>query len=96
MAVSIHRPAGILHELADNGFGIVVVAVTETSEGAHGNDVAVASHHRDGLQEMLALVTIHDDTTLGLELPCTGIDVEDNDIHTEVHGSLLGGETRAQ
>ena len=88
--------AAVLHELLHDGLGIVVVAVGEACEGADGDDVAVAAHHRDGLQEMLALIAVHDDTALSLEFPCTGIDIEYDDIHAEVHGSLLCGEARAQ
>ena len=34
--------------------------------------------------------------TLCFQFPGTGIDVEHDDIHAEVHGGLLGGEARAQ
>ena len=45
---------------------------------------------------MFTLVAIHDYTTLSLQLPCTSIHIEHDDIHAEVHCCLLGRETCAQ
>ena len=45
---------------------------------------------------MLTLVTVHDDTTLGLQFPGTGIHIEHDDIHAQVHSRLLSAETGAQ
>ena len=93
---SHHRTAAILHELVDYGLCIVIFAVLESCEGAHGNDVAVACHHWDGFEQVLALVTVHDDATLGFQFPCTSIHIEHDDVHTQVHGSFLRAEARAQ
>ena len=88
--------AAVLHELLHDGLGIVVVAVGEACEGADGDDVAVARHDGDGLEQVLAFVAVHDDAALGLEFPGTLVDVEHDDVHAEVHGSLLCGEACAE
>ena len=58
--------AAVLHELVDDGLGIIVVAVFQTGKAAHTDEVAETSHHRYGLQQVLALVTIHDNATFCL------------------------------
>ena len=45
---------------------------------------------------MFAFVAVHDDTALGLQFPRSLIDVEHDDVHAEIHGRLLGGQTGAQ
>ena len=88
--------AAVLLELMIDRLGIVVVAVGEACEGTDADDVAVAAHHGDGLQQMLALVAVHDDATFRLQLPRPCIDVEHDDVHAKVHGCLLRREARAQ
>ena len=90
------RPARVFHKLVDDGLCVVVVAVLQPCKRTHGDDVAVAAHHRDGFQQMLALVAVHDHAAFRLQLPCTGIDVKHNDVHAQVHGRLLSRQTRAQ
>ena len=60
------RLATILDELVEHRLGIVVLTVGKTSKRAYTNHIAIAAHNRDGLQQMLTLVTIHDDATFGL------------------------------
>ena len=88
--------AGVLHKLVVDGLCIVIVAVGKTSKGTDADDVAITAHHRDSLQQMLALVAIHDDTALGLQFPCTSIDIKHDDIHAEVLCRLLCGEACTQ
>ena len=88
--------AGVLDELVEHRLGVVVVAVGEPGEGAHADDVAVAAHYGDGLKQVLALVAVHDDAALRLQLPGTGVHVEHDDVHAQVHGGLLRAEARAQ
>ena len=90
------RFAAIFYKLVVNGLGIVVLAVGESGKRADTNHIAVAGHNGNGLQQMLALVTIHNDTTLGLQLPCSGIHVQYNHVHAQVQGSLLGREAGSQ
>ena len=45
---------------------------------------------------MLRLVSVHDDATFCLQFPSACIYVEHDDIHAQVHGCLLGGQTGAQ
>ena len=45
---------------------------------------------------MFTLVAIHNDTALGLQLPCTLIHIEHNHIHAQVTGCLLGTQTGPQ
>ena len=51
--------------------------------------------HQDRLDDLGPLVAIHDDTAFSFEFPGTCIYVEHDDIHAEVHGSLLGRKTGA-
>ena len=88
--------AAVAHKLVDDGLGIVEVTVFEPGKRAHGDDVTVARHHGDGFEQMLALVAVHDYATLGLQLPCAGIDVEYYHVHSQVRGCLLGREACAQ
>ena len=45
---------------------------------------------------MFALVAVHDDSALGLELPCTLVHVEHDYVHAEVQRRLLRAEPGAQ
>ena len=87
--------ATIFDKLLQNGLGIVVFTVGETGKAADADKVAVTPHHGDGLKQMFTLVAIHDDTAFSFEFPGTCIYVEHDDIHAEVHGSLLGRKTGA-
>ena len=88
--------AAILDKLVEHRLGIVVFTVGQSCKRAHANHVAIAAHDGDGLQQVFRLVAIHDDAPFGLQLPGTCIHVEHNDIHAQVHGSLLGRQTGAQ
>ena len=88
--------SAVTYELVEHGFGVVVFAVGQAGERAHADDVAIAAHHGYGLEQVLALVAVHDDAALGLELPGAGVHVEHDDVHAEVHGGLLRAEARAQ
>ncbi len=82
---SLHREDGtarVFDKLVQHRLGIVILTVCQSGKGAYTDEVAVAAHHGDGLQQMLTLVTVHDDTTLRLQFPGTGIDIEHDDIHT--------------
>ena len=61
-----NRPTGILNELIQDLLVVVVFLAFKTGERTHTNDVTIATHHGNSLQEMLRLITIHDDTPLGL------------------------------
>ena len=86
----------VFDKLVEHRLGIVILTIGESGKRAYTNYVAVATHNGNGLQQMLALVSVHDDATLGFEFPGTGIDVEHDDVHAEVHGSLLRGKTGTQ
>ena len=52
---SLHSEDGtarVLNELLQDGLSIVVFAVGETSEGTHTNEVAVAAHNGDSLEQV--------------------------------------------
>ena len=53
-------------------------------------------HHGHSLQQVFALVTVHHHATLRFELPGPLIDIEYDDIHTQIERSLLGAETGTQ
>ena len=81
--------AAVLHKLVYDGLGIIVVTVFQTGKAAYANQIAEATHYWDSLQQVLALVAIHDNATLCLQFPCTGIHIEYDNIHAQVHRSLL-------
>ena len=90
------RTARILDKLIQHSLCIVILTIGESSKAAHTDEVAVTTHHGDCLQQVLTLVSVHDDTTLCLQFPGTSVHVEHDDIHAEVHGCLLGRETGTQ
>ena len=91
-----YRTSAIFDKLVDDSFGIVVFTIGETGKGAHSDEVAIATHHGNGFEQVLTLVAIHNHSTFGLQFPCTGIHVEHDDVHTEIHCCLLGGKACAQ
>ena len=88
--------AGVADELVDHSLLIVFGLVFETGERTDPDDVAVGAHHRDGFEKMLGLVAVHDYAAFGFELPCSLVDVEDYDVHAEIHGGFLGAQARAK
>ena len=88
--------AGVLDKLLQYGLCIVVFTIGETSKRTDTDKIAVAAHDGDGLKKMLALVAIHDNATLRFQFPGTGIDIEHDDIHAEVHSCLLSRESGSQ
>ena len=88
--------AAVLDKLIENLLVVVVFAVFKAGKAAYANQVAVAGHHGDGLQQVFALVAIHDDTTFRLQLPCPLVHVEHDDVHAQVAGSLLRAQSGAQ
>ena len=96
---TLHEEDGttaVLDELLEDLLLIIILARLETGEGTHADDVAVATHHWDGLEEVLALVALHDDATLSLQFPSPLIDIEHDDVHAQIERRLLGGEASAQ
>ena len=91
-----YRLAGILDELIQNLFGIIILAVLKMSERTHTDDITIRSHHRNSLQQMFTLIAIHNDTALCFQLPCTLIHIEYNHIHPQVTSCLLGTQTGTQ
>ena len=73
--------ATILDELVEHCLGIVVFTVSQSGKASHTNHIAVTTHHRDSLQQVFTLITIHNDTTLRLQFPCTGIDIKHDNVH---------------
>ena len=88
--------ATVLHKLLYDAFCIVKCSVLQSGKTSHSDDVAETAHHGNGFQKMLALVTIHDDTTLGLQFPGTSVHVQHHYVHSQIHGGLLGTETCTQ
>ena len=91
-----NRLTAIFHKLVYNALGIVELAVLQSCKRAYGNDVAIARHYWNCLQQVFALVAIHDNSTLCLQLPCSCIYVQHYNVHTEVHGCLLCAQACAQ
>ena len=93
---SNNRLTAIFHKLVYYALGIVELSVLQSCKRAYGNDVAIARHYRNCLQQVFALVAIHDNSTLCLQFPCSCIYVQHYNVHTEVHGSLLCAQACAQ
>ena len=90
------RTSAVLDELLQNGLRIVILTVCQSSERTYTNQVTIATHHRNGFQQVFRFVSIHNDTAFCLEFPGTGIHVEHDDIHSHVHRCLLGRESCTQ
>ena len=88
--------AGIFDELAEDSLRVIIFTILQAGETAHSDDVAIACHHRDSLAQMLALVAVHDDTPLRLQLPGPLIDVQHDDVHAQVAGRFLCAQSGAQ
>ena len=91
-----NRLAAVFDELIENLLFVVVLTVLKTCKRTYSDDVAVASHHRYGLEQVFALVSVHDDAALCLQLPCALVDIEHDDIHTQVHSCFLCRQAGAQ
>ena len=91
-----YRLAGIFDELIHNHLIIVVFLILETCKGTHSDHIAVASHYRNRFKQMLRLVTVHDDSALCLQFPCSLIHIQYDYIHTEVQCRLLSTQTGTQ
>ena len=91
-----HRAAGILNELIQDHLIIIVFAGFKTGEGTDADDIAVATHHRDGFQQMLALVPIHHHAVAGFQFPGALVHIQHNHVHSQVLGRFLGAEAGAE
>ena len=91
-----YRTAGVLYELIQYHFVVIVFAVFKTGKGTHSDNIAVTTHYGNGFQQMFRFVTVHDDTALCFQFPGSLIDVQYNDIHAQIEGGFLSAETGAQ
>lgn len=85
-----------MDELLDDAFFVVVLPVFESGKRAHTNQVAVAAHYGDGLEQVLALVAVHNDAAFGFQFPGALVHVEYNDVKPQVAGRFLSAQTGAQ
>ena len=90
------RASRVADELLQHALFVILGLVREARERAHADHVAVGPHHGNRLQQVFGLVAVHHHAPFGLELPGPLIDIEDHDVHPEVHGGLLGREPRAE
>ena len=90
------RLPGILDELVQDHLVVVVVPGFEAGEGADADHVAHRAHHGNRFQDVLALVPVHHHAAAGLELPGALVHVQDDGVHPQVQGGLLGAQARAQ
>ena len=68
-----------------------IVAEIIREKALHALDDEIPSaHYRNSFQQMLRFITIHDNTSLCFQLPCTLVNVQNDRVHTQVHGGLLG------
>ena len=96
---ALHKEHGltrVLDKLIENLLVVVVLAALELRERAHTDNIAIARHHGNSLEQVFALVAIHNHTALGFEFPRALVHIQHDDIHTEVHRRLLGAQTGAK
>ena len=75
---ALHEEDGtsrILYELVEYLLIVIILAALEAGERTYADNIAIATHDWDGLQQVLALVSVHDHAALGLEFPRTLIHV---------------------
>ena len=90
------RTARVADELLQHAFLVILGFVLKLCERSYADHVAVRSHDRNGFEQVFGLVAVHHHTPLGFEFPRPLVDVEDHDVHAEVHGGLLGRKPRAE
>ena len=78
-----------MDELIQYYFVVVVVSVFETCKGTDTDDVTITAHYRDSLQQVFWFITIHDDATFSFQLPCALINIEYDNIHSQIQGRFL-------
>ena len=78
------RAVAVFHKLHEDAFRIVGLAVGKSGKRTYTNEVAVRCHHRNSLQEVFTLVSVHDHATLRFQFPCPLVHVEHNNVQTEV------------
>ena len=83
-------------ELRQHILAVVRRSVGQTCKGTNTDEVTILRHDRDGFKKMLTLVTVHDDSAFGLQLPGSLIDVQDHDVQAQVARGFLRGETGAE
>ena len=91
-----YRFAAVTDELRENVLGIVGLAVLQAGKGAHADEVAVGCHHGDGLQQVFALVAVHDHAALRFQFPRALVHIEHHYVEAQVASGLLGGQAGAQ
>ena len=91
-----YRLTRILDELIQNLFCIIIFTVFKMSKRAHTDDIAIRGHHRNGFQQVFALVAIHNDTALCFQLPCALVHIEHNHVHTQIARCLLSAQAGTQ
>ena len=87
--------AGVTDKLVQYLFLIIVLTAFKGGKRTDSDKVAITSHHGNGLQQMFALVAIHNHATLRLQFPCPLVNVEHDDVHAKIHGCLLRAQPRA-
>ncbi len=93
---SENRLAAVTDELIEHRLGIIVLTVGKSCKRAYSDNVAVGGHHRYSLEKMLALVSVHYHAAFGFQFPCTGVHIEHDDVHAEVHRGFLCAQACAQ
>ena len=82
-----------LYELVDDLLTIIIRLACKICKASYTNDIAVASHHRNCLKNMLRFVTVHNHTALSLKFPRSLVDVKYNHIHTKIQSCLLSTQS---
>ena len=77
-----YRPAGMLDELTQYLFVIIIFFILKACERTDPDHIAVTAHYRNSFQQMLRFITIHDNTSLCFQLPCTLVNVQNDRVHT--------------
>ena len=90
------RASRVADKLLQDTLFVVFGLVVEPGERAYADHVAVRSHDRNGFEQVFGLVAVHHHAPFGFEFPRSLVDIENHDVHAEVHRRLLGREARAE
>ena len=89
-----HRLSGVLNELVEDLFVVIIFLTLETGERPNPDNVCIASHYGDGLEKMFRFISVHYHAAFGLEIPCSLLDIQHNNVHTQVLGGFLCTQPR--
>ncbi len=87
---------GVLQNLIEDDFAVVLGFVREGGKRAHAQHVAILAHHRDGILDVFLGAAVHHRAVGHFQGPGVGSGVQHPGLRTQVVGRLDGAEPGAQ